>query len=136
MPASLIVEWLKQARITIVASLPDRSLGELIARLDADPDITHMHLAREDDGVGVCAGAYLGGWRAALVCQNARVLLSPHALPGHGRRWRRVPFSCGGWRRGREARRARREDGVPAGRAQLGCFRSPTGRPAPFATGV
>ena len=81
-PAALILQHLKNAGITLVASLPDRWLGELIERLDADPEITHVRLAREDDGVGVCAGAYLGGRKAALVCQNAGVLLAANALAG------------------------------------------------------
>lgn len=81
-PSALIVEGLKRAGITLVASLPDRWLGELIGRLEADPDITHVRLAREDDGVGICAGAFLGGRKAALVCQNAGVLLSTNALGG------------------------------------------------------
>jgi sulfopyruvate decarboxylase subunit alpha len=90
-PASLIVDGLKRAGITLVASLPDRWLGELIDRLDADPDITHVHLAREDDGVGVCAGAYLGGRKAALVCQNAGLLLSANALGGFAHH-HQIPF--------------------------------------------
>jgi sulfopyruvate decarboxylase subunit alpha len=90
-PASLIVEHLKKAGITIVASLPDRWLGELIERLDADPEIIHVPLAREDDGAGVCAGAYLGGRKAALVCQNAGLLLAANALAGFAHH-HQIPF--------------------------------------------
>lgn len=42
----------------------------------------HVKLAREDDGIGICAGAFLGGRKAALVCQNAGLLLSTNALVG------------------------------------------------------
>ena len=65
-PGSLIVAGLKRAGIDLVVSLPDQWLGDLINRCDADPDIMHVKLAREDDGVGICAGAFLGGRKAAI----------------------------------------------------------------------
>src|SRR5262245_58374451 len=70
-PGRQIVEHLKRVGIDLVVSLPDQWLADLIGRLDADPAITHIKLAREDDGIGICAGAWLGGRKAALVCQNA-----------------------------------------------------------------
>ena len=76
----MILRELKKAGIDLVASLPDQWIGELIRQLDGDPDITHIKLAREDDGVGICAGAFLGGRKAALVCQNSGVLLAVNAL--------------------------------------------------------
>lgn len=81
-PATEILASLKSAGITLVASLPDQWLGDLISCCDADPKITHVKLAREDDGVGICAGAFLGGRKAALICQNAGLLLSVNALGG------------------------------------------------------
>ena len=77
-----IVEQLKRAGIDLVASLPDQWLGSLIRECEADPAITHIRLAREDDGVGICAGAFLGGRKSALICQNSGVLLSVNALGG------------------------------------------------------
>jgi sulfopyruvate decarboxylase subunit alpha len=78
----MVLEHLKRAGIDLVASLPDQWLGELIRQCEEDPAITHIKLAREDDGVGICAGAFLGGRKAALICQNAGVLLSVNALGG------------------------------------------------------
>ena len=78
----MILEHLKKAGINLVASLPDQWLGKLIKQCEADKDITHIRLAREDDGVGICAGAWLGGRKAALVCQNSGVLLAVNALGG------------------------------------------------------
>lgn len=82
LPPVLIVDRLKRAGIDLVASLPDQWLKDLIDRCDADPHIKHVKLAREDEGVGICAGAYLGGRKAALICQNSAVLLSANALGG------------------------------------------------------
>jgi sulfopyruvate decarboxylase subunit alpha len=78
----MILGELKRAGIDLVASLPDQWLGDLIKQCEADPAITHIRLAREDDGVGICAGAWLGGRKAALVCQNSGVLLAVNALGG------------------------------------------------------
>jgi len=78
----MILGELKRAGIDLVASLPDQWLGDLIQQCEADPAITHIRLAREDDGVGICAGAWLGGRKAALVCQNSGVLLAVNALGG------------------------------------------------------
>ena len=78
----MILEHLKRAGIDLVASLPDQWIGELVKQCEADPAITHIRLAREDDGVGICAGAWLGGRKAALICQNAGVLLAVNALGG------------------------------------------------------
>ena len=78
----MILGELKRAGIDLVASLPDQWLGDFIQQCEADPAITHIRLAREDDGVGICAGAWLGGRKAALVCQNSGVLLAVNALGG------------------------------------------------------
>jgi len=81
--AERIVRALVDARVEIATSLPDSWLTPLIARIEAEPGIRHIRVGREDDGVGICAGASLGGKRAVLVCQNAGVLLSANALAGY-----------------------------------------------------
>lgn len=82
--AERIVGALTNAGVTIAASLPDSWLSAVIDRVDAEKTIRHVRVTREDDGVGICAGASLGGKRAALVCQNAGILLSANALAGYG----------------------------------------------------
>jgi sulfopyruvate decarboxylase subunit alpha len=81
--ASRAAVLLREAGITIAATLPDQWLGGVIDALDAEPTIRLVRVTREDDGVGICAGAYLGGQRAALVCQSAGLLLSANALAGY-----------------------------------------------------
>ncbi|MGH2378599.1 MAG: thiamine pyrophosphate-binding protein [Candidatus Limnocylindria bacterium] len=82
--AELIVGRLTAAGVTIAASLPDSWISPLIDRIDAEKAIRHVRVTREDDGVGICAGASLGGKLAVLVCQNAGLLLSANALAGYG----------------------------------------------------
>src|SRR5947209_20579715 len=96
----MILEQLKKAGINLVASLPDQWLGGLINQCEADPAITHIRLAREDDGVGICAGAFLGGRKAALICQNSGVMLAVNAL-GAVAFHHQIPFLLIGANRGR-----------------------------------
>jgi sulfopyruvate decarboxylase subunit alpha len=81
--AGCILEHLRAAGVTLIASLPDKWTGDLISLIEQQPDIDHVRVAREDDGIGLCAGASLGGRRAALVCQNAGLLMSGNALAGY-----------------------------------------------------
>jgi sulfopyruvate decarboxylase subunit alpha len=80
--ASLILAELKAAGIDLVATLPDSWLSDLINAIAADPAMTLVRVTREEEAVGICAGAYLGGRKAAVLAQNAGVLLSVNALAG------------------------------------------------------
>jgi sulfopyruvate decarboxylase subunit alpha len=76
----LIVESMKEAGISFVTSLPDANLQKLLALVDADPELTHVTLAREEEGIGICTGAYMGGLTAAIIMQNGGFLNSCNAL--------------------------------------------------------
>ncbi len=65
-----IISGLKQAGVNFLASLPDINLLELLRVIDADAGFTHVPLCREEEGIGICAGAYLVGKKCALVMQN------------------------------------------------------------------
>ena len=78
--ARTILRCLKQAGVTFVASLPDGSLASLIEVLDQSNDFIHVPLSREEEGVGVCTGAYFGGRRCALLMQNAGLLNSCNGI--------------------------------------------------------
>ena len=90
-PPSSIVDGLKRAGIALVATLPDKWLSDLIDATAADPAMTLVRVTREDDGVAICAGAYLGGRKAALVCQNAGLLLSANVLAAYAHH-HQIPF--------------------------------------------
>jgi sulfopyruvate decarboxylase subunit alpha len=76
----LIVESMKEAGINFVTSLPDANLQKLLALVDADPQLIHVTLAREEEGIGICAGAYMGGLTPAVIMQNGGFLNSCNAL--------------------------------------------------------
>lgn len=62
---------LKEAGITFVSGLPDgwqRNLHELV---EDDPEITYVPVCNEGVGFSVCAGAWLGGRKTALIMENS-----------------------------------------------------------------
>jgi len=81
--ARLIMDGLKRAGIDLVTTLPDTWISDLIDAADRDPAMTVVRVTREDDGVGVCAGAFLGGRKAALLAQNGGMLLSVNPLAAY-----------------------------------------------------
>ncbi len=78
--AVVILTALKDAGVNLVASLPDRALVRLVESLFEDNEIRHVPLSREEEGVGICTGAYLTGGRCALLIQNGGLLNSCNAL--------------------------------------------------------
>ena len=78
--AALIVAGLKKAGIDFVATLPDEKIVELIHAVDRDQELKHVPLCREEEGIGLCAGAYLAGKKTAVIMQNAGLLNSCNAL--------------------------------------------------------
>lgn len=78
--AAVILTALKDAGVNVVASLPDRGLVRVVEALFQDNEIRHVPLSREEEGVGICTGAYFTGRRCALVMQNGGLLNACNAL--------------------------------------------------------
>ena len=78
--ATAILQGIKKAGIDIIASLPDINCLDLINALERDSDINHVPLCREEEGVGICAGARLVGKKPAIIMQNAGLLNSCNAI--------------------------------------------------------
>ena len=64
----------------MVATLPDEKMVAVIRAVDQDGELKHVPLCREEEGIGICAGAYLAGKKTALIMQNAGFLNSCNAL--------------------------------------------------------
>ena len=68
-----IYELFKRADIRQIGYVPDAGHARLIERCGADPDIRDVVLSTEEEGIGLAAGAWLGGQRAALLMQSSGV---------------------------------------------------------------
>ncbi len=66
-----IFNALKKAGIDFIVSVPCVNLGKLLDMVECDPEITHIPVTREEEGFGICAGAYLGGKKPAILMQNS-----------------------------------------------------------------
>ena len=64
---------LRARDVRLLAHVPDGGNAPLIARCEADPAITVVPLTTEEEGVGVIAGAWLGGMRSVLAIQSSGV---------------------------------------------------------------
>jgi sulfopyruvate decarboxylase subunit alpha len=78
----LLVDTLRRIGVTLAAYLPDEWLEPLIDEVERADDIRGVRVAREDEGIGICAGAFFGGKRAVLITQNSGILLSGNAIVG------------------------------------------------------
>jgi sulfopyruvate decarboxylase subunit alpha len=78
--AELIAESLREAGFNFVASLPATQLHALQERLRDDPAFVHVGVANEGEGVGICAGAWLGGKMPVMVMETSGILVATYAL--------------------------------------------------------
>jgi len=70
-PSLAVYQGMKRAGINFVTSVPCVNLQELLALVGGDPEIIHVPVTREEEGVGLCAGAWMAGRRPALLMQNS-----------------------------------------------------------------
>ena len=66
----LVYQALKAAGVRLVTALPETWLVHLMRLAEDDPEMILVRLAKEEEGVGVSAGAHLAGCRSALLMQN------------------------------------------------------------------
>jgi sulfopyruvate decarboxylase subunit alpha len=76
----LLHQALSKAGIDFVAAVPEYFFVGLLDRLENDERVRVVDVCREEEGVGVCTGAYLAGRQPALVMQNAGLFNSCNAL--------------------------------------------------------
>lgn len=64
-----IVDGFKANDIRLICHVADTVLAPVIRLFENDPDIETVTLTREEEGIGILTGAYLGGTRGALLLQ-------------------------------------------------------------------
>jgi len=68
--SQLIYDALKACDVKIISALPETWLVHLIRMAEDDPDMRLVRLAKEEEGIGISAGAHLAGVNSALLMQN------------------------------------------------------------------
>src|SRR6516225_2175415 len=85
MPVSLknsqvVYEGLKKCGIGLVSALPETWLVHLIRMAEDDPKMILVRLAKEEEGVGISAGAHFAGVKSAMLMQNHGFLASINGI--------------------------------------------------------
>jgi sulfopyruvate decarboxylase subunit alpha len=69
--SKIFIEKLRENGFDFFTGVPCSLLSGLIAELEADREAGYIPSVREDAGVGLCAGAYMGGRQPVLLMQNS-----------------------------------------------------------------
>jgi sulfopyruvate decarboxylase subunit alpha len=86
--SALIYQALKDSGVRIVSALPETWLVHLIRMAEDDDEMTLVRLAKEEEGVGISAGAHLAGVRSAMLMQNHGFLASINGIVSCGQLYR------------------------------------------------
>ncbi len=76
----LIYDALKECDIRMLSALPETWLVHLIRLADEDPEVILVRLAKEEEGVGISAGAHFAGVKSAMLMQNHGFLASINGI--------------------------------------------------------
>src|SRR6186713_3535163 len=76
----VIYDALKACGIGLVSALPETWLVHLIRMAEEDPEMILVRLAKEEEGVGISAGAHLAGVKSAMLMQNHGFLASINGI--------------------------------------------------------
>jgi sulfopyruvate decarboxylase subunit alpha len=76
----VVYSALKECGVRLISALPETWLVHLIRLAEEDAEMTLVRLAREEEGVGISAGAYLAGNRSAMLMQNHGFLASINGI--------------------------------------------------------
>lgn len=66
--------------VSFITTVPCKQLAGVIDAVEAHPAIHHVPANKEDEGMGLCAGAFMGGKRAAIIMQNTAIGVTINTL--------------------------------------------------------
>ena len=75
----IVKDFIKN-KIEFVTTVPCKQLAGVIDEIEASKDIYHIPSNKEDEGMGLCAGAYMGGKRSAIIMQNTAIGVTINTL--------------------------------------------------------
>jgi len=66
--------------ISFVTTVPCKQLAGVIEEIEGRDEIFHIPSNKEDEGMGLCAGAFMGGKRPAIIMQNTAIGVTINTL--------------------------------------------------------
>jgi sulfopyruvate decarboxylase subunit alpha len=75
-----IVEDLIKNDVGFVTTVPCKQLAGVIEVVEKNNKIMHVPSNHEAEGMGLCAGAYMGGTRGCIIMQNTAIGVTINAL--------------------------------------------------------
>jgi len=70
-PSKKLYNELKKQGLNFFVTVPCKLLADLIRLIENDSDIIYTPVTREEEGLGILAGAFLAGKRPAIIMQNS-----------------------------------------------------------------
>ena len=78
--SKMVYEGIKTAGIRFISALPETWLVYLLQLAEDDPEMTLIEVAKEEEAIGIAAGAYFAGKPNALLMQNHGFLASINGI--------------------------------------------------------
>ena len=75
-----IYNCLLDNKIEFITTVPCKQLAGIIKKIENSDQIIHVPSNKEDEGMGLCAGAYMGGKKSAIIMQNTALGVTINAL--------------------------------------------------------
>jgi sulfopyruvate decarboxylase subunit alpha len=78
--SKVLYDALKACGIRLISALPETWLVHVIRMADEDPEMILVRLAKEEEGVGIAAGAHFAGVKSAMLMQNHGLLAAVNGI--------------------------------------------------------
>ena len=75
-----IVDDMIDAGINFVTTVPCKQLAGVIDLVENSNKMMHVPSNKEDEGMGLCAGAYMGGSKPCIIMQNTAIGVTVNTL--------------------------------------------------------
>ena len=76
----IVRDVLKRNEVKLITYVPDNVLNPLIKAIHADPYFHAFVTAREEEALGIVAGAWMGGMRGIVLMQTSGFATLPNAI--------------------------------------------------------
>ena len=78
--SQIIFTALKESGVRLISVLPETWLVHICTLAEEDADVALVRLAKEEEGIGISAGAHLAGVSSAMLMQNHGLLASLNGI--------------------------------------------------------